>query len=160
MEARILLIEDTASDAELIQEAFKESHFSYRLDLATDGEEALRILRAQDEKPHLVLLDLNLPKKNGLDVLKDIRRDSDPLLMTVPVVILTNSKSRKDVLRAYTHGCNAYVHKPINFDRLVSILQVTSQFWFDCATVPTTVAVGTQRISSEFPPPSSRRRKK
>jgi len=159
MEARILLVEDTASDAELIKEAFRDSPIPYRLDLATNGEDALQLLRALEEKPHLVLLDLNLPRKNGLEVLREIRRDPDPLLMTVPVIILTNSKSRKDVLRAYTHGCNAYIHKPISFDGLVSTLQTTGQFWFNCATVPATVAVSTQRISSEFPPPSKRRKK-
>jgi CheY-like chemotaxis protein len=162
MEARILLVEDTASDAELIQEAFRDSMVPYHLDLVTDGEEALHLLRTLEEKPHLILLDLNLPKKNGLEVLREIRRDPDPLLMTVPVIILTNSKSRKDVLRAYTHGCNAYIHKPISFDGLVSTLQVTGQFWFNCVTIPASVAVSTQRISSEFPPPSQspkRRRK-
>ena len=90
-EVDILLVEDNRTDAELIAEALKEADLPHRLDLATDGVEAIEVL-AGPEKPHLILLDLNLPKKSGLDVLREIKQDAT--LCSIPVVILTNSKSK------------------------------------------------------------------
>lgn len=162
MEARILLVEDTISDAELIQEAFKDSEFQHHLDLVNDGEEALVFIRYREEKPHLVLLDLNLPKKSGLDVLREIRNDPDPFLRSLPIIILTNSRSRKDILKAYTYGCNAYVRKPLSFEKLLSVIQATGQFWFNCAIVPEVARTtsDSQPRSSDYPPPPKRKRKR
>lgn len=141
MEARILLVEDAVSDAELIKEAFQDSGINHQIDLVMDGEEALDLLRRLDKKPHIVILDLNLPKKSGLEVLKEIREDADISLRVTPVIILTNSRSQKDVLNAYAGGCNAYIRKPIGFDSIVEAIQRTGLFWFDCALVPENVRI-------------------
>lgn len=160
MEASILLVEDTVSDAELIREAFRDSEFQHRIDLVTDGEEALRLLREVEEKPHLILLDLNLPKKNGLEVLREIRKDPDPFLSIVPVVVLTNSRSRQDALSAYIQGCNAFIRKPMGFERLVEVVQSTGRFWFNCALVPEEVRGDMiQPASSRTPIPKKRHKK-
>lgn len=132
-EVAILLIEDNKRDAELIAEALKESQVPHRLTLAVDGEEALRLLRGTDQ-PHLVLLDLNLPKVSGVDVLRAIRQD--PILRLTPVIILTNSRSEDDVETCYAACCNAYVRKPLGFDRITKMMDATAQFWFGAATLP------------------------
>ena len=160
MEASILLVEDTLSDAELIREAFLDSKIQHKIDLVTDGEEALRVLKGLKEMPHLILLDLNLPKKSGLEGLREIRRDPNPFLCVVPIIILTNSKSKEDVLKAYTNGCNAYIRKPIGFENLVSTLQLTGRFWFNCVLLPEEVRASIPPISSDFPPDRKRRRRK
>lgn len=131
-EADILLVEDNRTDAELIAEALKDSGLSHRLDIVTDGAEALKALKEPD-KPHLVLLDLNLPKKSGIEVLRHMKRS--PKLSLIPVIILTNSKSRDDVVRAYRAHCNAYVRKPIGFDALLAVIESTIRFWLRTATV-------------------------
>ncbi len=159
MKASILLIEDTISDAELIKEAFLDSKIRHKLNLVTDGEKALRTLRELKEKPHLVLLDLNLPKKSGIEVLQEIRQDQDPFLSAVPVIILTNSRSQRDVLTAYTHGCNAYIRKPLRFEDLVTTIRNTGRFWFNCALVPEDVRKDIPPISSDFPSPRKKTRR-
>lgn len=171
MEASILLVEDTVSDAELIREAFRDSNIQHKIDLVTDGEAALQLLKTVEDKPHLVLLDLNLPKKSGLEVLREIRHDPDPFLSIVPVIILTNSRSRKDVLKAYTNGCNAYIQKPIGFERLVATIKQTERFWFNHAIMPEEVRQTPFRSTpsekelravtpSMLPPPRKGRKKK
>ena len=112
----------------------------------SDGEKAIQYLRNLDQKPGFMLLDLNLPKKGGLEILKELRIDPDPLLNLLPVIILTNSKTSQDVQRAYKHRCNAFVRKPIGYERLVDMARKLSQFWCRCAILP-------NRASS--PPPSS-----
>jgi CheY-like chemotaxis protein len=161
MLATILLVEDTLSDAELIKEALKEAVPHHHLDTVTDGEAALKFLQATSNRPHLILLDLNLPKKGGLEVLREIRYDTDPSLSTTPVIILTNSKSKKDVFNAYNSGCNAYLRKPISFEGLTDLLQTLGRFWFDCAILPEpTKEMDTPApISSNIPPPKKKRRK-
>ena len=128
----ILLVEDNKRDAELIAEALKESLTPHTLTLATDGEEALRIL--QQFQPHVVFLDLNLPRVSGLDVLRQIRQS--PALRSLPVIILTNSRSQEDVQTCYDEFCNAYIRKPLGFDRITEVLTATSAFWFKVATLP------------------------
>ncbi len=132
-EADILLVEDNRTDAELIAEALKDSGLSLRLDIITDGAEALRALKTEPEKPHLVLLDLNLPKKSGLDVLRAMKRS--PKLSLIPVIILTNSKSKEDVNQCYRAHCNAYIRKPIGFDALLATIESTIRFWLRTATL-------------------------
>lgn len=132
---RILIVEDDRTSVELVKEALNEdSKISYSLSSASDGDSALRFLRGATEKPNLVFLDLNLPKKTGLEVLKELKQDS--LLRAIPVIILTNSRSQDDVLRAYGHYCNAYIRKPLGFEKLVAVIKATSVFWFEVATLP------------------------
>jgi len=136
MTRHILLAEDNATDAELISEAFKECRLDYQLQTVSTGEEAIRVLHLQDRNPDLFLLDLNLPKKGGLEVLREVR--SDFRLATLPIIILTNSQSDEDILQAYGEGCNAYVRKPLGFDELVAAIQSLEEFWFETATLPNT----------------------
>lgn len=133
-EVHILLVEDNRRDATLIEEALKESELAFNLQVATDGEAALQVLYTAEFRPHIVLLDLNLPKKSGLDVLKEIKKDS--VLRPLPVIILTNSRSDDDVGLAYASHCNAYVRKPLGFDGLIQTINSIEQFWFSCATLP------------------------
>lgn len=134
MEVHILLVEDNRRDAALVQEALKESSVPYVVQHAIDGEAALKILYTAEIKPQLVLLDLNLPRKGGLEVLKEIKRDST--LRPIPVVVLTNSRSEDDVVLAYASYCNAYVRKPLGYSDLLVTMDRLSQFWFSCATLP------------------------
>jgi chemotaxis family two-component system response regulator Rcp1 len=133
-ELHILLIEDSKTDIELISEALKDISQSYVLETATDGETGLAVLFSNEIRPNLILLDLNLPKKSGLEVLKEIKRDAS--LRIIPVVILTNSRSEDDIVVAYASHCNAYVRKRLGFENLLeSVLQITN-FWFKCAALP------------------------
>ncbi len=136
-EIHILLAEDNSTDTELIAEAFRECALPYRLEVATDGEEALRILHLGDVNPNLLLLDLNLPKKDGFEVLQAVREN--PLLKTMPVIVLTNSQSEDDILRAYSQGCNAYVRKPLGFEELTQTISAIEAFWFRTATLPNNI---------------------
>ena len=131
---KILLVEDNPHDVELIQWALKESEFSHKLVVKTDGEAALKYLRRKNTSPDLVILDLNLPKLPGLEVLKEIRQGERTT--TLPVVILTNSNSTEDVRLAYKNGCNSYVRKPVGFDVLQEALTSVLHFWFHTSTLP------------------------
>jgi CheY-like chemotaxis protein len=124
------------------------------LDLVTDGEAALLNLRQRAERPDLVLLDLNLPKTPGIEVLKAIKHD--PLLRVVPVVILTNSAAPNDVLLCYTHHANAYIRKPVGFDDLARVMTTMSLFWFKTAVLPGQYAAMHQ---TSLPPPPKRKGK-
>lgn len=132
MNSKILLVEDDATAVELIREALSDSTFDHELAVASDGEEALAMLQA--EMPNLVLLDLNLPKRSGLEVLQVIRQDTS--LKALPVIVLTNSKAQEDVLAAYSFHANAYVRKPLGFENLVKVVNATGEFWFEVATLP------------------------
>jgi CheY-like chemotaxis protein len=131
---RILLIEDNSRDVELVQLALEESAIDHTLHVETDGEAALRHLKDYSPRPDLVLLDLNIPKYNGLEVLKEIRKN--PRLRALPVIILTNSNSQEDVRKAYATGCNAYIRKPLGFDALQKTVEVIQLFWCNVATLP------------------------
>jgi len=135
MVTRILLIEDSETDIELIREALTDSGLDHHLDVARDGEEALRLLKYQTIHPDLILLDLNMPKLSGIDVLKQLRQDNPPLGIT-PVIVLTNSKSRDDVYGAYASGANAYVRKPLGFDKILEAIKSIGKFWVTTATIP------------------------
>lgn len=138
----ILLVEDDHLSVELAREALKDSGIPHNLTVVSDGETAIHYVRKA--KPQFILLDLNLPKKNGLEVLKEIK--SDPNLRWIPTIMLTNSRSQEDVLKAYHNYCNAYVRKPLGFDMLVETIKATGKFWFDIATLPE---------EPSLPPPSS-----
>lgn len=131
---RIQLVEDDATSVELIKEALKEAQVPHNLTVHSDGEAALDDLKRNPVKPHIIMLDLNLPKKSGLDVLKAIKKNK--ALKAIPVIILTNSKSQDDVVKAYSNYCNAYIRKPFGFDKLVEAIKATRAFWFETATLP------------------------
>ncbi len=133
-EVHILLVEDSYQDALLVREALRDTGLEHKLITATNGEEALQILYSAEYRPNIVFLDLNLPKMSGLEVLKEMKRDSG--LRPIPVIILTNSMSEDDVVMAYANHCNAYVRKPLGFDKLITSLNFICQFWFNTATLP------------------------
>lgn len=135
----ILLVEDNPGDIRLIQEAFKESGFSSHLNIARDGEQALAFLRQQGEyakspRPAFVILDLNLPRKDGREVLAEIKKEKG--LRQIPVVILSTSTSAEDVLRAYDLHANCYVPKPLDIERLVQLGRSLEEFWLSTAILP------------------------
>ena len=138
----ILLIEDNPGDVRLAQEAFKEGNINVQLDVAMDGIEALNYLRkkgpyASAKTPDLVLLDLNLPKKDGREVLSEIKADS--VLRSIPVVILTTSNAEQDILNSYNLHVNCYINKPVDFDRFFDIIQKIEEFWLQTAILPTMI---------------------
>ncbi len=134
MSHNILLVEDNSRDATLVKEALKESLIDHVVEVVTDGEAALQVLYAAEFKPNLILLDLNLPKKSGLEVLKEIKRDSS--LRAIPIIVLTNSRSEDDVVLAYASHCNAYVRKPLGFEGLLETLGSIGKFWLEVVTLP------------------------
>ena len=137
--ARVLLVEDSPDDVLLTREALKEAKVANELHVAEDGEEALDFVRRRGShsdapRPDLIILDLNLPRKDGREVLVELKEDSD--LQRIPVVVLTTSASDEDVMRAYEHHVNAYVRKPIGLDRFVEIVQSIDEFWLGIVTLP------------------------
>jgi chemotaxis family two-component system response regulator Rcp1 len=135
----ILLVEDNPGDARLTREVLSMSQIQNNLHHARDGEEAMRFLRRQGafaEVPHpdLILLDLNLPKRDGREVLEDIKRD--PLLVHVPVVILTSSQAEEDILRAYRLHANCFITKPVDFEQFIKVVGSIEQFWFTIVKLP------------------------
>lgn len=131
---RILLVEDNPGDIRLTQEALLESSLDIKMDIATDGEMALDFLFKRGnftnvEKPDLILLDLNLPKKNGLEVLKEIKADTT--LKKTPVIVLTTSDAEYDISNAYDNHANCYILKPVDFDDFAHIIKLIETFWFN-----------------------------
>jgi CheY-like chemotaxis protein len=139
----ILLVEDSPTDVIITREAFAEFRVLNKLHVVEDGVEAMAYLRHQGEyatatRPDLVLLDLNLPRKNGREVLVEIK--SDPALKSIPVVVLTTSQSESDVLEAYDHYANCYIVKPVGFENFLEALKTIRQFWFGVVTLPSEAA--------------------
>jgi two-component system response regulator len=137
--AEILLVEDSPSDVLMTRDALKGAKISNNLHVVEDGEDAMMFLRREGEyamapRPHLVLLDLNLPRKTGREVLAEVKGDSD--LKLIPVVVLTTSKAEVDVLAAYGLHANCYVTKPVDFQSFVSIIASIERFWFTVVTLP------------------------
>lgn len=135
----ILLVEDNPADVLLTQEALEESKLINCISIVKDGEEALAFLRKEGKykdaiTPDLILLDLNLPKKDGREVLKDIK--DDPELRVIPVVILTTSAADEDVLRTYQLHANCYIMKPVDFDQFSRVVQTIECFWFSIVKLP------------------------
>jgi two-component system response regulator len=132
----ILLVEDSPSDVAMIVAALREGHIASDMYVAGDGEEALNYLFRRGEfrdarRPDLILLDLNLPKKDGCEVLAEVKADSD--LTVIPVVVLTTSAAKSDVLRMYRLHANSYVTKPVGFDQFLSAIQHIEDFWLTLA---------------------------
>jgi CheY-like chemotaxis protein len=135
----ILLVEDNPGDARLMQEALAEARVRNRLHLVADGVEALAYLRRQHPfasaiRPDLILLDLNLPGKDGRDVLAEIKRDQD--LRRIPVVILTSSQAEADIARAYDLHANAYVTKPLDVEQFITVVKSIEDFWLTIVKLP------------------------
>ncbi len=139
---QVLLVEDSPSDARLTQEAFREGKISSKLSIVTDGSEALEYLRRTGKytaalRPDLILLDLNLPKMDGREVLQQIK--TDPALKTIPVVILTTSEADQDVINAYELHANCYIRKPVDLARFLEIIGAIESFWLTVVKLPTGV---------------------
>jgi CheY-like chemotaxis protein len=135
----LLLVEDSEPDVRLTQEALREAKVKNRLWVVDDGVEALDFLRRQGPyadapRPDLILLDLNLPRKDGRQVLEEIKNDSS--LKLIPVVILTTSKSEEDVLRAYQLHANCYITKPVDFNRFMEVVRSIEDFWLTVVRLP------------------------
>lgn len=137
--ANILLVEDNPGDVDLTKAALRHDKVLNRVTVAADGEEALAILRQQGEyaqarRPDIVLLDLSLPKKSGLEVLTEIKGDA--ALRQIPVVIMTSSKAEEDVLRSYDRHANCYVNKPVDFAEFRNVVRSIEDFWFTLVKLP------------------------
>ncbi len=136
---RVLLVEDSSTDIELTREAFKDARVPNQLDVVTDGVQALSYLRrdgphADAERPDIVLLDLNLPRKPGRDVLASMK--VDPSLKTIPVIVMSSSAHAEDILDAYRHHVNAYIRKPVDFDEFTAVVRALGDFWASTVTLP------------------------
>jgi CheY-like chemotaxis protein len=135
----ILLVEDSPQDVELTREALKEGKFANTLNVVKDGVEALDYLRKKGKysaakRPELILLDLNLPKKNGHEVLAEIKQDED--LKIIPVAILTTSESEIDVLKTYKMHANCYITKPVDLSQFIKVVKTVEDFWFSIVKLP------------------------
>lgn len=135
----VLLVEDDPGDTLMIREAFDDNKVRNTLACVTDGVEAMEYLRregryADAPRPDLVLLDLNLPRKDGREVLAEIKGDDD--LSTIPVVVLTTSQAEEDVLRSYRLHANAYVTKPVDFDRFIEVVRQIDEFFVTVVKLP------------------------
>lgn len=135
----ILLVEDSLADIRLTEEALKENKLMINLHVAHDGVEAMDFLNKRGAfvnkpTPDLILLDLNMPRKDGREVLKDIKQD--PALNTIPVIILTMSKSEEDIMLSYKLHVNCYIRKPLDLIKFIEVVQEIESFWFTIVTLP------------------------
>ena len=135
----ILLVEDNPGDVRLTIEAFKEGKVCNNLNVAADGVEALSFLRREGRhggapRPDLILLDLNLPRMDGREVLAEIKQD--PQLMRIPVVVLTTSKAEEDILRTYTLHANCYITKPVDLEQFITVVKSIDDFWLTVVKLP------------------------
>ncbi len=135
----ILLVEDSPGDIRLAQEALKESKVRNKLFVVEDGAEAMAFLRHQGKyadapRPDLILLDLNLPRKSGREVLSEIKNDQD--LKRIPVVVLTVSRDEEDIMRSYDNHANCYITKPLDFSQFMEITKSIEQFWLTIVMLP------------------------
>ena len=136
----ILLVEDNPGDVRLTQEALKESKVTNNLSVAEDGVEALAFLKREGKyadapRPDLLLLDLNLPKKDGRELLEEIKANEN--LRRIPVVVLTTSKAEEDIVRMYNQHANCYITKPIDFDQFIEVIKSIENFWLTIVKLPT-----------------------
>jgi chemotaxis family two-component system response regulator Rcp1 len=135
----ILLVEDNPADVKLTTVALQKLKIANQLRVVSDGQKAMEYLRKEGPfagapTPHLILLDLNLPKKNGHEVLADVKRDDN--LKHIPVVILTSSDDREDIIRTYQQHANCYISKPVDLDGFMEIVKTFDDFWFTIVKLP------------------------
>src|SRR4028119_631011 len=136
----ILLVEDSVTDVMLAEEALEHAKVRNNLSVVKDGVEAMAFLRKEGKysevpRPDLVLLDLNMPRKDGREVLGEVKADDN--LKTIPVVVLTTSQAQEDVLKAYGLHANCYISKPVDFEQFANVVRAIDQFWFTAVTLPT-----------------------
>ena len=137
----VLLVEDDPGDVLMTKEAFEHYRIRNELHVVGDGEQAIRFLRrdgdyADAPRPGLILLDLNLPRRNGHEVLAELK--SDPDLLTIPVVVLTTSQAEEDILRSYSLHANAYISKPVDFERFIDVVRQIDDFFLTLVKLPGT----------------------
>jgi two-component system, chemotaxis family, response regulator Rcp1 len=135
----VLLVEDSPADVRLTREAFKDAKMHIGLHVVSDGVEAMAFLGREEDyanapRPDLILLDLNLPKKSGREVLKEIKEN--PLLKTIPIVVLTTSSSEEDILRSYLLHANCYISKPVNLEGFLKVVKSIDNFWLTVVELP------------------------
>ncbi|AFM23775.1 response regulator [Desulfomonile tiedjei] len=135
----ILLIEDNPVDATMTKQALREGKIKVNLNVVTDGVEAIKFLKRsgmyeKTPRPDLILLDLNLPKKSGREVLQEIKSDGD--LKTIPVVVLTTSKAEEDIVKSYELHANCFISKPVDLDRFTEVVKSIEDFWFTVVKLP------------------------
>ena len=136
----ILLAEDDPDDRLLVKEAFEENHLLNPLEMVENGEELMDYLYKRGRfaetavRPSLILLDLNMPRKSGIEALQEIK--SDASLRTIPVIVLTTSKAEEDILRTYDLGVNSFVVKPVTFESLVELVKQLGKYWFQLVELP------------------------
>lgn len=138
-EIHVLLVEDDPGDVLMTQEAFEHHKLRNQLHVVPDGVEALAYLRREGEhadapRPGLVLLDLNLPRKDGREVLEEVKNDAS--LRSIPIVVLTTSQAEEDILRSYNLHANAYVAKPVDFDRFIEVIRQIDDFFVSVVKLP------------------------
>jgi chemotaxis family two-component system response regulator Rcp1 len=136
----ILLVEDSSTDVMLTEEALEHAKMRNNLHVVKDGVEAMAFLRNEREysgvpRPDLILLDLNMPRKDGREVLTEVKTDDN--LKTIPVVVLTTSQAQEDVIKAYGLHANCYISKPVDFDQFANVVKAIDNFWFTVVTLPT-----------------------
>ncbi len=139
----ILLVEDSPSDTDLTLEALKDFKVRNHVSVVEDGVQAMQFLRRQAPfeqapRPDLIMLDLNLPRKDGREVLAEIKMDDD--LKTIPIVVLTTSRAEQDVLRAYQLNANCYITKPVDFNQFLDVVRSIESFWLFVVTLPSAPA--------------------
>lgn len=138
-EVKILLIEDSNGDIVLITQALKKAHVTNGVTVLKDGDSALKYLRKEGiyrdvVTPDLILLDINLPKVDGLEVLAAIKTDN--ILMAIPVVMLTTSESEKDIINSYNNHANCYIVKPVDYKKFIEVVQLIKEFWITIVKLP------------------------
>jgi CheY-like chemotaxis protein len=139
---RIIVADDDSDDRMMIKDAFDESKLGNPIDFVEDGVQLLEYLRREGPYAHLagqpypgfILLDLNMPRKDGRTVLKEIK--SDPVLHRIPVIILTTSKAEEDIIKTYNLGVNSFICKPVSFDKLVDIVKTVGHYWIEIVALP------------------------
>lgn len=136
---QILMVEDNPDDVDLTREALKDAKVVVDMEVVQDGVEAMAYLRregpyAQASRPDLILLDLNMPRKDGREVLAEVK--ADPGLRRIPVVVLTTSQAEEDIVRAYDLHVNCYIAKPVDFDQFIKVVKAIEGFWFSVVTLP------------------------
>jgi CheY-like chemotaxis protein len=136
-EIHILLVDDNEGDILLTKEALKDARIINKISIANDGLEAIRLLRenlAREEMPDLILLDINLPRMNGTEVLEVIK--NDPELKRIPVIMLTTSSAEKDILASYNNHANCYITKPVDLERFMDVVRTIEDFWISIVKLP------------------------
>lgn len=133
-EIEILLVEDNEGDIVLTREALKEGRIKNKISVAKDGQEALNMLAAATSLPDLILLDINLPKISGLEVLMNIKKDDR--LRSIPVIMLSTSEEQTDILTSYSNYANCFITKPVDFNRFMDVVRSIEDFWISIVKLP------------------------